>query len=473
MSNKETFEYYYFLIFFLIFFIFGCSSNIKINADPPEIKANGVDRSKITVKIDQADGTEVQFNTDLGTFVDEEGQSTYVTRYLSGGSTYAELISSEQPGSATVTVTYYTTEGDYGTSSIRIPFYLLPVSGNNISLTCDRTNIGAFREPQPEIGVRCELIMNDREGDKVKISSLSPSDWGFVAEAGSFSSDISEDDNGRVFVTYYVQGGNSEPVDTEPLSGEPSRPDDFGQRDTRNPRDGLVTLLAYVKGEEGFQDTNSNGVWDSSEIFYDIGEPFLDVDDDGIFDELKGDTYIDVDNNGRYTEANGIYDKETYVWAIFKILWTGQPHEKVDATRIETQGNNFEIPSGETQRFNLYLVDQNLNPISGDESFGDNVTLIINCGSCVYNPTEAWILTDQRGFYIDDDGKISGNIFNTPMYEFFITNQNESEVDETYDINVTVYSSAGTDSTGACCIDQNSYTLTNVSGKLKAGTQTE
>jgi hypothetical protein len=42
------------------------------------------------------------------------------------------------------------------------------------------------------------------------------------------------------------------------------------------PTDGVVTVLAYLPGEESFSDLNGNNVWDPGEPFQDMGQAFRD-----------------------------------------------------------------------------------------------------------------------------------------------------------------------------------------------------
>jgi hypothetical protein len=49
------------------------------------------------------------------------------------------------------------------------------------------------------------------------------------------------------------------------------------------PADGRITLLAYMDGDEIFVDTNGNNRFDSGETFYDMGQPFLDANEDGVY----------------------------------------------------------------------------------------------------------------------------------------------------------------------------------------------
>ena len=50
-----------------------------------------------------------------------------------------------------------------------------------------------------------------------------------------------------------------------------------------DPRPGRVTVLAYADGEESFVDANFNNRFDAGELFEDLGKPFLDKDENGIF----------------------------------------------------------------------------------------------------------------------------------------------------------------------------------------------
>lgn len=56
---------------------------------------------------------------------------------------------------------------------------------------------------------------------------------------------------------------------------------------SQNPRplDGRVTILAWAQGEESFVDSGNptNNVYDTGEAFTDLGQPFLDKNEDGVF----------------------------------------------------------------------------------------------------------------------------------------------------------------------------------------------
>ncbi len=91
-----------------------------------------------------------------------------------------------------------------------------------------------------------------------------------------------------------------------------------------NPRDNLVTLMAFTAGEEGFTDSNNNGKYDDTEAFDDLSEPFIDVDDNGKWDPYE--RFIDVNGDKAFTPKNGVWDGNTLIWTMERVLWTGVPN---------------------------------------------------------------------------------------------------------------------------------------------------
>lgn len=110
---------------------------------------------------------------------------------------------------------------------------------------------------------------------------------------------------------------------------EPRRPDpirfkpDGSGRYLNNPRDNLVSMIAVTAGEEGYGDTNNNGVFDVGEQYEDLTEPFVDSNDNGTWDGEE--RFIDVNGNGGWDGANGRWDANTLIWVQERLLWTGMP----------------------------------------------------------------------------------------------------------------------------------------------------
>jgi hypothetical protein len=129
------------------------------------------------------------------------------------------------------------------------------------------------------------------------------------------------------------------------MAGEVSASVDFGcGLRTANPRDGYVTVIAWVKGEEGFVDLNHNGKYDPGEPFVDLGEPFVDINDNGVYDgpgspalagtpyANTGEWFLDVNGDGKYTGPNGKWDSDTVLWTQTRVVYTGLPFFATDTS---------------------------------------------------------------------------------------------------------------------------------------------
>jgi hypothetical protein len=415
--------------------VLGCGGDVRLEAEPAQIKADGVSFSRITFYDDaDDDGATVDIETDRGHFLDEDGYEVqYVTRSLSNGRANAELYSTIRPGIATVTAT--SSSGQ--TATVTVEFLQLRPSGRSLSFECDSVNIGALREPVPDLAVPCHLRMQDAAGAVIDPRGLPSDSYGFIAEAGIVDPLVREDYEEMYFL-YTSTGGARQPYDVEPIDGEPSRSGDTGG--TRNPRDGLVTLVAWVRGEEGFHDINLNGIFEpeNRETFIDQGEPFVDVNDDGEFNPADGDLWQDLDGDDRYTEPNGVWDSDTLVWTTFKLLWTGPIHESPATSRIQfAEGDSRDVPPSATRMVVVTLLDHNLNPIAAQGEGYDSANLYAGCSSCTISGTTSPILESTRGFDVDAAGQVVGNLFEAPSYSFSITNNNSYAEPESFTITVS------------------------------------
>lgn len=229
------------------------------------------------------------------------------------------------------------------TDSLTIGIRGAKPSNQGFAFQCNPVNVAAYVDPTPPamMQVPCTVKLVDRFNNPVGTGTS----VNFKVEAGSIPNAIATK-------KYVVGGANSDEgygtinFDTNgpwPAVDVPALPADGAQwpnsRDaeptvadgalTRNPRDGLVTILAYVKGEEYYFDTNSNGVRDTNERFIDQGEPFVDANDNGTWD--NGEDYIDLPPpgsttaNGVWDGPNGQWDGDTTVWTETRILYTSRP----------------------------------------------------------------------------------------------------------------------------------------------------
>ena len=68
---------------------------------------------------------------------------------------------------------------------------------------------------------------------------------------------------------------------------------------------GRAMVLATTIGEESFTDTNGNGYWDPGEPFANLGEPFRDDNENGMYD--SGEYFLDFNKNGVWDAGDGTF----------------------------------------------------------------------------------------------------------------------------------------------------------------------
>jgi hypothetical protein len=243
---------------------------------------------------------------------------------------------------------------------------------------------GAARE------VDCTATLGDRHDNLVAVPTL----VAFQAEAGlivpgaftpSFDPAQPVAGLGQAVGKLDVYGAPL-PFDVEPFPWEHSLAHDFGcGLRTANPRDGLVSVIALVQGEEGFVDADLDGQYDEGEHWIDLGEPFLDVDDDGRWD--PGEWYLDLDENLAYSPPNGRWDADTVLWTQARVLYTGYPEIGRSGTdelftRFYLSGAPpeptqtplpFEVHAGPPPTstfYDVFFTDRFFNPMSSFTTFG-------------------------------------------------------------------------------------------------------
>jgi len=277
-------------------------------------------------------------------------------------------------------------------------------ANKGFSLTCSPVNVGAYVSPTPPkaFDVNCNVKLVDRYNNPVGTGTS----VNFKAEAGSIPNSIatkayqatgSNTDEGEGTVVFSTVGAFP-PVDVDPLpadaaqvptprEAEPTYPDGVL---TRNPRDGLVTIIAYVRGEEFFADDNNNGTRDPDEQFVDQGEPFVDSNDNGVRD--PGEVYIDeAPADGQWNPPNGVWDDETSIWVETHVLYTGIP---AYPTIIPT---GWSLHVGEVLLLDSYFPDINGNrPQASGTSFA--ISHQISKGTVSLNSTT---ILDGYGFGLD------------------------------------------------------------------------
>ncbi len=282
--------------------------------------------------------------------------------------TNSEALSDED-GMVTTTISSGTTAGATGISAsaelgdtvLRAPSSSLPIVGAKASrkgfdLLCEFRNVGAFIGRQGDQITHdhqylCTSILQDRFGNPVGVKQ----NVTYFSEGGVIGSPketvewdfrvspVPPANVGRVATDYNPR--TRPPCDTDPIDGEPFF--EYSEQQlgcstplngcppietlncTRNPRDGLVTIIAVASGEEEFEDSDGDGTYDDGEVFWDLGEPFIDANDNNEWDE--GEIFQDLGNedqpegNGEYDGPNGIWDSLTSIWTSTRILLTDGP----------------------------------------------------------------------------------------------------------------------------------------------------
>jgi len=70
-------------------------------------------------------------------------------------------------------------------------------------------------------------------------------------------------------------------------------------------RAGRSTIYMTTIGEESFVDTNASGFFDDGDTFTDLGEPFLDENENGAYD--LSEPFFDFNNDQVYTVGDGLF----------------------------------------------------------------------------------------------------------------------------------------------------------------------
>jgi hypothetical protein len=253
-------------------------------------------------------------------------------------------------------------------------------SNRGFNFSCTTVNIAAYSSPAPPriMSVACNVRLVDRFNNPVGTGTT----VNFKSEAGAIPASTpsklydpgsTNTEEGTAGVTFTTQG-TFPPAATTPLvadtaqypSGRPLEPSHQVGLVLRNPRDGLVTLIAYTRGEEFFDDNNNNGTWDTGERFIDEGEPFVDSNDNGVWD--AGEVYVDESGDGLWNGPNGTWDINKNIWTEARILYTSAPSSALTASSWTTP--SITVPRATYVHNTFTLRDPNLNVLSSEFSLG-------------------------------------------------------------------------------------------------------
>ena len=368
-----------------------------ISATPPVIGIKGTGQPEVSNVVFAVqdvtggpivDGTAIDFTmngpsggklpADGGEYIGDviDSTPTQASGSTSGGQVTIALHSGKVAGPVTIIATVSGTSISTSTSTISIGGGL--PSAKHFNLATSTFNLPGLAISG--LTATETAFIADRFGNFNLLTGTSVS---FYTEAGAIGRSGLTDPTGTTTSTIRTQAPI--PVDVRPA---PTEPFYTANGHTFNPRDGWLTVLATVQGEEAFNDLNGNGIYDLGEPFTDLGEPFIDKNDDGCRNSgtekncngvISASTepfeeYIDANGNGQYDGPNGVWDGPNCPAAgcqTSKMIWTSIKLQFTDtqpvfySTAFVPSGTFAVAPTsitkGSSGAFSVIYGDYNLN----------------------------------------------------------------------------------------------------------------
>jgi len=174
------------------------------------------------------------------------------------------------------------------------------------------------------------------------------------------------------------------------------------------PPSGIVTVMAYTRGEESFLDNNGNGVFDAGDSILtdDLPEPFIDFRPlppadaacsipapsrfcNGRFDPgTTFERFVDTNSNLVWDSgtpppstlgqgSHGMWDNGIFVFGTIPVTFSGPTQQPTVFTCSSPPCDGFSIPNGGSKSFTIEVHDDLLNPIVG----GSTISVTSGAGS--------------------------------------------------------------------------------------------
>jgi hypothetical protein len=187
------------------------------------------------------------------------------------------------------------------------------------------------------------------------------------------------------------------------------------------PADGRITILAYAIGEKSFADTDRDNSYDAGETFYDIGDPYIDANENGLWD--AGEFSIASTTSGSSacltrpgaTALPGSYANAPSKENSCTAAW-GQNYVRRSAVIVLSGSDPTIFPTSVTMgsvclnSFDLLLYDLNNNPMPAGTSIttGSNyIYYIPNGATAVSKPT----VSITSGYPVENTNNYGGTTF--------------------------------------------------------------
>jgi adhesin/invasin len=172
----------------------------------------------------------------------------------------------------------------------------------------------------------------------------------FFTEAGAIDTSQATDATG--IATAVIRTQNPAPVTVAAPSPQPLPQ-----------ANGWVTVIAVVRGEESFVDSNANGIYDLGEPFTDLDEPYIDANDNGVYD--LGEQFVDTNQNGVHDGPNGFWDgpgcpqagcsSSPNIWRSLRLAFTG------NIVNCSIAPATINVPNAGSETFIFSVSDANDN----------------------------------------------------------------------------------------------------------------
>ncbi|MBI4745457.1 MAG: hypothetical protein HY786_02670 [Deltaproteobacteria bacterium] len=311
---------------------------------------------------------------------DIDASPTTATASTVGGNVTVTLNSGSVAGPVTIAASVTSGSQTFSASSAAISIGGGVPSASHFNLATTKFNLPGLVKSDSQATISAYIA--DRFGNYNVLTGTSVS---FYAEAGAIDNSNVTDDTGKTSATFRTQA--PDPAEVSITAAETtlinSLNTTFGTSiptdGSYHPRDGWVTVLASVQGEEAFEDANANGIYDSGETFSDLGEPFVDKDDDGVRDTSPFEEYIDVNGNGSYNGPNGVWDgpgcagsgclTSKMIWTTITLAFTGNGYY------CAISPSSFAIANGGSQSFSAMVGDINANRLVSGTTIAVAATL--------------------------------------------------------------------------------------------------
>jgi hypothetical protein len=246
--------------------------------------------------------------------------------------------------------------GDSGAEARSAPRALEagPLRPSGLTLTCATPALAGFDADglaRPGVGLRCTARAADPDDRPLAGRTL-----GVLAEAGLVPETVRTDDDGTATFDYVTSAVPAVVADG---------PD---------PRNGVAVIVLHADGEEDFEDTDGDAVFDEGADRlgpgHDLAEPWVDADDDGDRD-FETEAFYDADGDDDWDGPDGAHGRDVRIHRVFPIIWTG-PHDPArsrvefdcdpgECVRAPACGTPFGVRNGGAGYLEFTVADRNGN----------------------------------------------------------------------------------------------------------------